>query len=179
MPLYLYRDPFFYVLYNSIINWDFNHSPATEVGFASLQFPGSAFCLFSPKAVTIATLWFVDSYSFEKRELIAAVLLPQGLMWVLSLALMARSPLTLDVQVLLLCLPAPQAVMSSPLLYTDCLWEVQRFGHQGCWRIVCEAWKTLNISRSNSSYAILKEQGSSDSSSYIKDILMAGLSNCR
>lgn len=94
MLLYLYHDLFFYVLYNSIINWDFNHLPVIEVGLASLQFPGSALCLFFPNTVTIATLWFVGSYSFEKRELIAAAQLPQGLMWVFSLTRMAQSPLT-------------------------------------------------------------------------------------
>lgn len=82
MLLYLYHDLFFHVLYNSIINWDFNPFPATEVGQTSLQFPDLPYASFFSQTDIIATLQFVDSCSFEKRELIAA---PQwqGLMPVL------------------------------------------------------------------------------------------------
>lgn len=82
MLLYRYHDLFFHVLYNSIINWDFNPFPATEVGHTSLQFPDLLYASFFPKTDIIAALQFVDSWSFEKKELIAA---PQwqGLMPVL------------------------------------------------------------------------------------------------
>lgn len=82
MLLYLYHDLFFHVLYNSIINWDFNSFPATEVGHTSLKLPDLPYASFFPQTDIIATLQFVDSFSFGKRELIAA---PQwqGLMPVL------------------------------------------------------------------------------------------------
>lgn len=151
MLLYLYHDLFFHVLYNSILI-------RISTFFLLLKWDtlacNSQICLmplFFPQTDIIATLQFVDSCSFEKRELLAAPQC-QGLMWVL--------PWWINLLWLkacrCFCCDSQHHKLGRAILFYILIFLEKFRDH--CWRIVCKVWKTPKISRSISSSVTLKKQ---------------------
>lgn len=122
--------------------------------------------LFYPQTDIIATLQFVDSWSFEKRELIAA---PQWQVWCQSypdgsIYFDSRCAGVSAVTLNAVSWDEPSSFIS---------WFSLRSSECHCWRVVCKVWKTPKISRSSYGNVTLKKQVSVWFGVYIKEKLMA------